>query len=97
MTYRHVDDIMYTLDTIDMSLDMKKVTIDNLGRIVIPIGWRRELNLSKNSVLLLSFDGERIVAEKEKATCKLCDVNLDNKNALPLCTSCINKMKQSGE
>ena len=61
---------MYALDIISMKLNMKKVAIDDLGPIVIPIGWRRELILSKNSPLLLSFDGERIVAEKEKATCK---------------------------
>ena len=74
---------------------MKRVTIDDLGRIVIPIGWRRELNLSKNSPLLLSFDGERIVAEKEKATCKLCGVDINKENAFPLCTSCVKKIKES--
>ena len=94
MTYRLIDDIMDTLDTLDKRYVMKKATIDNLGRIVIPIGWRRELNLTKNSILELSFDGEKIIIEKEKLQCKLCGSKNNILGNFRLCSKCISKIKE---
>lgn len=73
---------------------MKKIKVDSLGRIVIPIWLRRELGITSNSTIELSFDGEKIILSRESAYCKLCGISIDPLNKIPLCKKCFNTIKE---
>ena len=69
--------------------------IDSLGRFVLPIEIRNQLDLTNDKDCLEVFmDGDKIVLKKYQPTCIFCDNITDfvlykGKN---VCTSCINKM-----
>lgn len=70
--------------------------IDSVGRIVIPMQFRKELGiLEPGSKLELFCDGKQIVAKKAVNDCVFCGSNddlieLDGKY---ICTLCFNKLK----
>lgn len=72
---------------------MKYTKIDKLGRIVIPISYRKELDLSENSNVKISLSDERIIIEASKDVCRLCRKSIDPKASLPLCNDCIKKIR----
>ena len=73
---------------------MKKTKIDELGRVVIPIDWRRELNLASRDTLELTFDGEKITIKKEGSVCRLCSNVISDECDVPLCADCILKIRK---
>ena len=46
--------------------------IDGLGRIVIPMEYRRTLGINERDPLSISLAGDRIVVERHKAACTFC-------------------------
>ena len=69
--------------------------IDELGRIVLPIDIRRELNLTAGSELQIEVSDGRIVMTLPEAVCRLCGsdsglIKLDNTY---VCRECAKKMK----
>jgi AbrB family looped-hinge helix DNA binding protein len=40
------------------------LVLDKVGRIVIPVQVRKEMNLVEGAAIRLSFDGEKITIEK---------------------------------
>ena len=73
---------------------MKITQIDKLGRIVIPIAFRRALGLREDSVLQISLDGDSVVINRLLSRCKLCYASLDNDSSIGLCNNCIEKIKK---
>lgn len=70
--------------------------VDNLGRIVIPMGLRRTLNLAEKDCLEIFTDGGQIVLRKYEPGCLLCGelkgvVNYKGKN---ICKKCFEEMKR---
>lgn len=69
--------------------------VDNLGRIVLPIELRRNLNIEEKDLLEIFIDGENIVLKKYELFCVFCG-NTENvylykgKN---VCESCIKELK----
>jgi transcriptional pleiotropic regulator of transition state genes len=72
---------------------MKYIHIDKLGRIVIPIGFRRKLDLYEGSPLEIFLDGEQIIVRRPTGCCKLCYTNIDVDLGSGLCKSCIDRIK----
>lgn len=72
---------------------MKLTKIDKLGRIVIPIGYRRALNLSEDTNVKVILTKDSIVIEREKVKCNLCGKLIEEEYEFPLCGDCINKIK----
>ena len=93
MTYRLADDLMCTLDTIFNEAYMKKAKIDKLGRIVIPVNFRRKFKITTDTDLLIDCDSKAIKILPLISTCKLCDKEIAESTDIPLCNECINKIK----
>lgn len=72
---------------------MKKCRIDSLGRIVIPIQYRKELNLKADTELNVEYENEKIVISKAKDYCRLCGRFIEEKSS-PLCKNCIEEIKE---
>ena len=72
---------------------MKHTKIDRLGRVVIPIGFRKELDLSENSNVQISLSNGRIIIEPDSDLCRLCKTNIVDNSNVALCKSCIKIVK----
>ncbi len=73
---------------------MKKAKIDNLGRIVIPKPFRKELNLESGSTVIVTLEHNSIVICEEHVCCKRCGAIVESANEFPLCEACIETIKQ---
>ena len=73
---------------------MKKCKIDMLGRMVIPMHYRKELGISENSILNVECMNGRIIITPSKRKCCLCGADVDINFEIPLCKNCIEKIKE---
>ena len=66
-------------------------TIDSLGRVVVPVEFRRALEISREDVLEISLDGRQIVITKVERSCTFCGGSSDLRplRGKLICTSCI--------
>jgi len=77
--------------------------VDELGRIVIPIGLRRRLNIEEKDALKIFVNEDSIILKKDEPTCVFCDKvkNVMTYKGKPLCKNCItdimNKFGQNEE
>ena len=68
--------------------------IDHVGRVVIPMEYRKELGVEFNSKVLISLlDGE-IVIRAQNTVCALCGEKIESDKRIRLCNSCISKAKE---
>ena len=67
---------------------------DSLGRVVIPINYRRELGIDNNDRVNIHLEGSRIYIEKYVDTCAVCRSNeeIQPYNETFLCIECRNKL-----
>ncbi len=65
--------------------------VDDLGRIVIPAGIRRSLNIREGDEVEISVDGERVVLEKPTDLCAFCgsDEGLREFRNKVICRACL--------
>lgn len=74
--------------------------IDNVGRIVIPIGMRRKLNIDKECdvdiELLTNEKTTQIIIKPIVQRCSLCGSTKDSKviSAQNICSNCIKNLKK---
>ena len=73
---------------------MRRVYLDKLGRIVIPISIRRALSINEGSALDITFEKGKIIISNPAAYCKLCNYIIDNDLGVGLCNKCIEKIKK---
>ena len=68
--------------------------LDELGRIVIPINYRRELGISEDDRVNIFMEGNRIWIEKRVDTCSVCrsTEGVQAYNETFLCVECYNKL-----
>ena len=71
---------------------MKIARIDALGRIVIPISYRRSLDITPEKDLKIEMTNGKIVISERELLCKLCGDGIQSAE-IPLCKSCISKIK----
>ena len=69
--------------------------VDKLGRIVLPIGYRQRFKLSNDSRVRISLDGNSIIITPSESCCALCGCNENLNKKAHLCSSCIQKIKES--
>lgn len=74
-------------------------TVDELGRIVLPIELRRTMNIDIKDALEIYTDGERVVLQKYKPGCSICGavrIDMINQAGKQFCPDCIKQlMKQA--
>ncbi len=70
--------------------------LDELGRIVIPIEIRKNLNIHEKDPLEISIKNNSIILEKKENTCVFCNSNnhLEEFNFKYVCTDCKKKIKE---
>ena len=69
--------------------------VDELGRIVIPIELRTQLNISEKNPIEIFVDGDSIVLKKYEKSCLFCESskNLTEYKGKLICSKCIQQIK----
>ena len=67
--------------------------IDKLGRVVLPISYRKRLGLSENSSVTISLSDDMIYISASTLSCMMCGNTNNINKSLRLCQSCIDKVK----
>lgn len=69
--------------------------IDDLGRIVIPIELRKNMNIDKKDPMEIFTDGSKIILQKYEPGCDLCGSmeDLIEYEGQHICKSCIHKLE----
>jgi transcriptional pleiotropic regulator of transition state genes len=70
--------------------------VDELGRVVLPVEIRRNLDIADRDELEIYIENDRVILQKYEPSCVFCGsvfdlVNYKGKNT---CTHCINEMKK---
>ncbi len=68
--------------------------VDDLGRVVIPVGLRRNLGIDEGDLLEFSVEGERIILARPSDRCVLCaaDTSLVEFRGRRVCASCVTEL-----
>ena len=70
--------------------------VDELGRIVLPISIRQNLDIGEHDPVEIFIEGERIILKKYHPACVFCgdadDVTFFNDKRI--CTRCLEKIKR---
>lgn len=71
--------------------------LDELGRLVIPMEFRKTLGWGKGVRLKMNIDSERVIITKSVTCCSLCgsSMNLKGVKGVKMCQSCIDDIKSS--
>lgn len=67
--------------------------IDELGRVVVPMKFRKELGLKTDSSVWLSMVNGEILLSPVAKTCALCGAKAEDEKGFRLCAACIEKIK----
>ena len=70
-------------------------TVDELGRIVLPIEMRRTLDIAERDALEIYVEGSSVILKKYKPSCIFCDstkevTEFKGKN---ICPKCLKELK----
>ena len=74
---------------------MKRTRIDKLGRIVIPIGFRKDLNITTDTDLIVKCENDRITISRAGNFCKICNKEITEESTLSICEGCLSKIKST--
>lgn len=69
-------------------------TVDNLGRVVIPMDFRRKIGINKNSQVKMYLREDGIYITTTDFECVLCKRQGKLHEELKICSDCINKIKR---
>ena len=72
---------------------MKTAKIDMLGRVVIPVNYRKRLNLQSGSNVIISLFQNSVVLTPSVKACKLCGQTVFDGAPVELCEECIHRVK----
>lgn len=67
--------------------------IDKLGRVVIPIEYRKKLGAVTNSRVFVSMIGDSVIVSAYDKHCVICGSDINKKNKFTLCDCCIAEIK----
>ncbi len=69
-------------------------TVDNLGRVVIPMNFRRKIGIGKNSQVKMYLKEDGFYITAADFTCILCKKQGELNKELKICINCVNKIKK---
>ncbi len=67
--------------------------IDKLGRIVIPMEYRKKAGLEIDDEASITEENGRIIIERKTPSCKICGSEEKLNKEFSLCQQCIDKIK----
>ncbi len=73
---------------------MKCSRVDNLGRIVIPVNFRKALGITPQKEVEISMVGNKVIIVPKESLCRLCGMEISDKES-GLCKQCIKTIKDS--
>ncbi|MBQ8322132.1 MAG: AbrB/MazE/SpoVT family DNA-binding domain-containing protein [Clostridia bacterium] len=68
--------------------------IDKLGRIVLPIDFRKNLGLMVGADVVMCIENGVITIKKSDVLCKICNSGRSVSKSICICNSCIQKIKK---
>ena len=68
-------------------------TIDKLGRIVLPMDFRKQLNLEGQVDVTISLSGNAMVVKGLEGACKICG-SIKDVTDMRVCSECIRRIKK---
>ncbi len=69
--------------------------VDSLGRVVLPISFRKKIGAEPNTIVLISLENDTIIISPANKYCALCGNIIESKQKFKLCEVCIEKIKES--
>lgn len=69
-------------------------SIDKLGRIVLPISFREQLNLNTDDKIIISLENNRIILSPPKSICVICGASIHSSSEMRICKDCIEMVKK---
>ena len=66
---------------------------DALGRVVIPIEYRKSLGIEANTKVFITLENNALFISPAKACCALCGKPTQESSGIRLCEDCIKKVK----
>ena len=75
---------------------MESITkkIDRLGRIVLPVDFKKALGLEIGAEVAVRLENNSIVVKGSSCGCRLCGAHTDKSNKLGICSLCIEQIKR---
>lgn len=74
-------------------MDVVERKIDKLGRIVLPMDFRKALGLEGEAEVVLGINGNTITVRGVDTACKLCGSAEKVSKHLKICSECITRIK----
>ena len=74
-------------------MELVERKIDKLGRIVLPMDFRRALGLEGEVEVVIGVSGNIITVKSAENTCRLCGSAENVFKRLKICSECIAKIK----
>jgi transcriptional pleiotropic regulator of transition state genes len=71
--------------------------IDKLGRIVLPMDFRKALGLEGEAEVVLGINGNAITVKGVDTSCKLCGSMVEVSKSLGVCSHCIRRIKSTNK
>ena len=69
--------------------------IDKLGRVVLPMDFRKHLGLEGEATVVLGINDDAITVRGAESSCKLCGSIVEVSEELKICSRCIRKIKSA--
>ena len=69
--------------------------VDNLGRVVLPIEFRKKLGIERNSKVSITIDDDTVLIKASEKICPICKKQANLSQILGICSDCIEKVKNS--
>ena len=70
--------------------------IDKLGRVVIPMEYRKKLGIESSSRVLISLENGVVIIGAIKRRCTVCGEEIGVSQKFGICDGCILKIKSDG-
>ena len=86
--------VCYYIENENFEVDMQGIEreIDSLGRVVIPVEYRRSLGVKANSRVILTISGDTVHISAANRCCALCGARIDERE-VRLCDECVGMVK----
>ena len=68
--------------------------VDKMGRVVLPINYRKALKIKDNGEVALEIKGNTITIKRQNEICKLCGTDCSIIQDIGICEKCTKRIKK---
>ena len=68
--------------------------IDKLGRVVIPMEFRKQLGIESDSKVSICLADGEVIIRPRNCRCALCGAGIESSRKIRLCDGCILKIRE---